>query len=173
MEDYLPDIYQKSIYAIDYDNLHERGIKCLLFNIDNTIVTYGSSEATSRLINLINDLKVNFKIVLFSDVSSSRMKILKNVLGCDMYHHPVKAKEKNIIDIMKSYYLEEPEMAIISDSLIRDIYLGNRVGITTILVNPISKNTGFFAHINRGKEEKVLRELRDQDLFLKGRYYDE
>ena len=28
MEKYVPDIYQKSIYTIDYDKLKARGIKC-------------------------------------------------------------------------------------------------------------------------------------------------
>ena len=37
MEKYIPDMYQKSIYAIDYDKLIKRGIKCLLFDLDNTI----------------------------------------------------------------------------------------------------------------------------------------
>ena len=38
MEKYIPDIYQKSIYTIDYDKLLNRGIKYLLFDLDNTIV---------------------------------------------------------------------------------------------------------------------------------------
>ena len=37
MEKYVPDIYQKSVYDIDYSKLKSRGIKCLLFDLDNTI----------------------------------------------------------------------------------------------------------------------------------------
>ena len=37
MEKYVPDIYQKSIYTINYDSLLSRGIKCLLFDLDNTL----------------------------------------------------------------------------------------------------------------------------------------
>ena len=32
----IPDIYQKSIYTISYYKLKQRGIKCLLFDLDNT-----------------------------------------------------------------------------------------------------------------------------------------
>ena len=39
MEIYVPDIYQKNIYEINYDVLVSRGIKCLIFDLDNTLVT--------------------------------------------------------------------------------------------------------------------------------------
>lgn len=38
MEIYIPDLYQKSIYNINYDLLISRGIKCILFDLDNTLV---------------------------------------------------------------------------------------------------------------------------------------
>ena len=40
MEKYVPDIYKKSIYTINYEKLKTRGIKCLLFDLDNTLVPY-------------------------------------------------------------------------------------------------------------------------------------
>ena len=43
MELYVPDIYQENIYKINYDNLLSRGIKCLLFDLDNTLVTIRES----------------------------------------------------------------------------------------------------------------------------------
>ena len=38
MQNFIPDMYQKSIYDIDYKKLKEKGIKCLLFDLDNTLV---------------------------------------------------------------------------------------------------------------------------------------
>ena len=32
LEKFVPDIYQKSIYDINYDTLKKRGIKCLIFD---------------------------------------------------------------------------------------------------------------------------------------------
>ena len=37
MEVYVPDMYQENIYKINYNNLSSRGIKCLLFDLDNTL----------------------------------------------------------------------------------------------------------------------------------------
>lgn len=172
MEEYLPDLYQKSIYTIDYDNLYSRGIKCLLFNIDNTIVTYKADIPSNKLKELFNSLKDDYKIVLFSNVSRKRVKTFKDILGCESYNYKFKPKSRDFNNIMRQYHLEEPDIAFFSDDMVRDIYAGNKAGITTILVNPISKNDGFVEHMNRKKEDAVMQRLRDMDLFIKGKYYD-
>ena len=65
MEEYLPDIYQKSIYTIDYSKLLARGIKCILFDLDNTIVAPFSNETPQKAKDLITGLKQKgFKIIL-------------------------------------------------------------------------------------------------------------
>ena len=57
MEKYIPDIYQKSIYTIDYDKLLNRNIKCLLFDLDNTIVPSNCKEAPKKAKELFASLK--------------------------------------------------------------------------------------------------------------------
>lgn len=34
---YLPDMYKKNIFDINYDKLKKKGIKCLIFDLDNTL----------------------------------------------------------------------------------------------------------------------------------------
>ena len=38
MEKYIPDMYKLNIFNINYELLKEKGIKCLLFDLDNTIL---------------------------------------------------------------------------------------------------------------------------------------
>ena len=52
MNYFYPDAYQKSIYTINYDKLKENGIKCLLFDLDNTCVPYIDRTPTKKLKNL-------------------------------------------------------------------------------------------------------------------------
>ena len=53
-----------------------------------------------------------------------------------------------------------------------DIFGGNRVGIFSILVNPIAKKEYFFTRFNRMLEKKVIKKLEKNDLFTRGKYYE-
>jgi len=52
-----------------------------------------------------------------------------------------------------------------------DVVCGNTIGVTTILLDQISKKEFPFARIRRMKEKKIQKKLRDKSLFTKGRYY--
>ena len=67
---------------------------------------------------------------------------------------------------------QEPQIACIGDQLLTDIKGGNKMGLTTILVNPLGIKERFSTRINRYFEKKIFRKLRDKDLFTKGKYYE-
>ena len=67
MEKYIPDVYQKSIYTIDYQKLKSSGIHCLLFDLDNTLVPASVKVPNKRIKELFEDLKEQgFQLILFS-----------------------------------------------------------------------------------------------------------
>ena len=80
MEKYVPDIYQKSVYDIDYSKLTNRGIKCLLFDLDNTLVFPSVKEPTEELIKLFQELKNNFEVIIFSNSPNRRLKPFGDIL---------------------------------------------------------------------------------------------
>ena len=56
--------------------------------------------------------------------------------------------------------------------MLTDICGGNKIGITTILVNPISTTDPVWTKFNRHFEHRIMNKLTAHDLFFKGRYYD-
>ncbi len=173
MEEYLPDIYQKSIYTIDYAKLFNRGIKCLLFDLDNTIVSPYSSELSQKTKDLFISLKQKgFKIIIFTNSPSIRLKGFKKFFGVDGVSSACKPFTGKLRKLLTDYGYAITEVAIIGDQLMTDIKVGNKVGITTILVNPVSKSDFVLTKIHRFKERRMMRKLRDHDLFWQGRYYD-
>lgn len=173
MEIFIPDIYQKSIYTIDYEKLEERGIKCLLFDLDNTLVPASVKTPNKKIKELFNDLKERgFKVILFSNSPKKRLKPFRDELEVDVLASALKPFSKNFIKVMKEYHFTISEVAMIGDQLLTDILGGNRVGITTILINPVSKQDMVFTKINRRLEDYIIKKLRDKQLFTKGKYYD-
>lgn len=173
MEQYIPDIYQKSIYTINYEKLVDRGIKCLLFDLDNTISPVGIKTPSSKTKELFIELKkMNFRIIIFSNSGSKRLEPFKEELQVEVHPHSMKPFKRNFLKIMDKYELKDSEVAIIGDQFLTDIIGGNKVGITTILVNPIGLKDFFLTKVNRLREKIIINRLGKKLLFIKGRYYD-
>ena len=173
MEKYVPDIYQKSIYTINYNKLKTNGIKCLLFDLDNTLVPYRTKKPTDKVIELFNNLKnQGFKVVLFSNSSKKRLKPFKETLEVDCCARAWKPSPKKFVSVIDELGYNISEVAIIGDQLLTDILGGNRVGITTILINPVSKKDHIFTWYNRFREKGIIKKLSKKDIFYRGKYYD-
>lgn len=173
MEKYVPDLYQKSIYTIDYTKLKNRGIKCLLFDLDNTIVPIKMKAPSNKIKELFASLKrKGFKVIIFSNSPKSRLKPFKEQLNVDCSASSKKPSIKKFNQILNVYGYDVSEVAIIGDEMLTDILGGNKIGITTILVNPVGKTDFFFATFRRKIEKHIMKKLRDKDLFSKGRYYE-
>lgn len=172
MEKYVPDIYTKSIYAINYDKLKEQGIKCLLFDLDNTLVPYSIKEADEKIKQLFDVLKNDFNVVLFSNSPKTRIKSFKDYLEVDCLASAKKPFRKSFDKILNEFKYEENEVAIIGDQLYTDILGGNKVGIMTILVNPVSNKYPFWTKLGRLNEKRIINKLKKHDLFFEGRYYE-
>ena len=168
-----PDIYAQSIYTINYDKLLKSGIRVLLFDLDNTCIPYLIKEPTKELKNHFDKLTSNgFKVIIFSNSPKKRLKPFKDYLNVDCCAKVGKPRKAKFLKILKDYNLNLPEVAIIGDQLITDIFGGNRVGINTILVNPISNIDMPFTKINRIIEKRIIKNMEKKGLFSLGEYYD-
>ena len=67
MDIFIPDVYQKSIYTINYKKLKKNGIKCLLFDLDNTIAPYKVNEPDVKVKELFARLEEDFKVIIVSN----------------------------------------------------------------------------------------------------------
>lgn len=171
MEKYIPDMYQRSVYDIDYNKLREHGIKCLLFDLDNTLVFPNVKEPTDDLINLFNNIKNHFKIIIFSNSPSRRLKPFGDVLNVEYSYSSRKPFKKKFLEVINRLNYDVGEIAIIGDQILTDIVGGNRVGITTVLTDPLTKKDMIFTKFNRCLEKSVIKRLMKHNLFSKGRYY--
>lgn len=172
MEKLRPDIYQKSILDIHFNLLKEEGIKVLLLDMDNTILKYKNHEVEKKIEQLIKALKTQFQVVLFSNSPSTKVKKIAKQLDIPFIGLAFKPSKKGFKKVFKKYKVLPEEVAIIGDQLYTDIKGGNKVDITTILIDPLDKKEGFFTSINRMKEKRIMQKMGAKGMFFKGRYYE-
>lgn len=174
MDNFIPDMYQKSIYHIDYDKLKDEGIKCLLLDLDNTCVPYKDKEPNKKLIDLFEMLKdMDFKLIIFSNAPKRRIYPFKRALNVDCLARAGKPSKRSFLKVLKLFNYELSDVAIIGDQLYKDILGGNRVGIKTILVNPMSLDDMIVTkYIFRPLEKKKYRLMEKKGLLKRGKYYE-
>ena len=174
MDNFVPDMYQKSIYYINYDKLLDDGIKCLLFDLDNTCVPYEVKEPNDKLVELFEDLKdMGFKLIIFSNATKKRIAPFKKKLNVDCLARAHKPSKKNFLKIIKLFNYDLSEVAIVGDQLYKDILGGNRTGIMTILVNPMSKKDMIITRlIFRKLEEYRYKQMAKKNVLVRGKYYE-
>ncbi len=172
MEKFIPDMYQKNIYDINYDLLKKKGIKCLLFDLDNTIVPVKSDKPNKKIKELFAYLERDFKVIIISNSNKKRLIPFKEGLNIDVACSSRKPFKKKYLKIMDLYNFKDHEIAAIGDQLLTDILGANRMGITSILINPIGEYEKFGTKINRFFEGFIKRHLKKKNILVKGVYYE-
>lgn len=172
MDKFIPDMYQKSIYDIDYKKLKKRGIKCLLFDLDNTLVPYSEDVPSSDVKELFHLLESSFKVVIISNSNKKRLTPFKEILNVDTAYSSRKPAKKKYLKIMNLYKYKPEEIACIGDQLLTDIFGANRNNFVSILVNSISSKEPFYTRFNRFWERFILKRLAKKGILEKGKYYE-
>ena len=171
MKNYIPDIYQKDIKTINYNKLKKRKIKCLIFDLDNTITNYYDNNIDKDIISLFDSLKKNFKVIILSNSTKKRVSKIANKLKVQYIPLAMKPLAFNFKRIMKRYHLSNDALAIIGDQIMTDIKGGNKVKIVTILVDPIDDKELSITKINRLIENHKLKTLSRKNILKRGNYY--
>lgn len=173
MDIFAPDKYYHSIYTINYKALKKSGIKCLLFDLDNTLCPFTAVKPSVKEKELVEGLKdMGFKVIIISNSPQKRLEPFKEGFNVDTAcssRKPLKKKYKKILDL---YKFKDTQIAAIGDQLMTDILGANRMGLTSILVDPLTSKEYKWTKINRFFEKIVLRRFAKKGILVKGEYYD-
>lgn len=165
-------MYQKSIHDIPYQKLKKRGIRCLIFDLDNTIALIDQEKTDERTKKLFRELEKDFQVVLISNNTYRRVEPYANSLNCDFVPFALKPCSRGYRKIRKKYHLAKEEMAMIGDQLVTDIYVGNRMTGCSILVDPLGEKDLKITSINRFIEKRIFRHFEKTKQMKKGVYYE-
>ena len=168
MDKFVPDLFYQNVYSIDYKKLKKMGIKCLIFDLDNTISSYEVNEPDKKIKELFYNLAKDFKIILLSNNTKNRVRPFKEKLNVDSSYKSSKPFKKKYQKILDLYGYKDTEIACIGDQLLTDVLGANKMGFTSILVNPISPNEPFRTKINRFFERKIIKKLKNNGILIVG-----
>ena len=171
MSSFKPDIYQKNIFNISYLNLKNNGIKLLLFDLDNTIIPFYDDIVPLKTKQLFEKLNEDFKVVIVSNSRKKRVSKIANELNISYISFAKKPFSGSFLKAIKLNRFTKEETAIIGDQMFTDILGGKKIGIKTILVDPLTKKELNITKINRFLETICFKKIKKYG-FKKGKYYE-
>lgn len=171
MKKCLPKMYKKNIFEIPYQQLKEQGIKCLAFDLDNTLALIDQEKVEQITIDFIKKLKEDFIVLIISNNYKKRVSSYGKTFECDYISCALKPSTSGLKRIKKKYNLKKEEIAIVGDQLVTDILAGSRAGAFTILVDPLGTKDLKITSFNRFIERGILKSFKKKDLMTKGVYY--
>ncbi|MFW5998194.1 MAG: YqeG family HAD IIIA-type phosphatase [bacterium] len=156
-----PDEYYQNIFDINLSRLKKEGIKGIICDIDNTIVPYKKKIINEKIKEwFVETRQKNLKVCLLSNGLNNRIKYFSKKMDLPAVESagfkPGKKVYEKAVNILN---LNKKEIVVIGDQIFTDVLGGNRTGLKTILVNPISKDEFIFTKMVR-KIEKCIFERK-------------
>lgn len=160
LERFYPNDEVSSAYRIDFDSLYAKGIRGVIFDIDNTLVPHGKPADEQSLALFAHLRQLGMKTCLLSNNKESRVRPFAQAVGSlwiDDGHKP-SARYYNLAMIKMG--TDEENTIFVGDQLFTDILGANRAGLYSILVKPIHPKEEIQIVLKRFLERIVLHFYR-------------
>ncbi|WP_341266536.1 HAD-IIIA family hydrolase [Candidatus Phytoplasma fraxini] len=166
---FLPSFYYNSVFDIPYDYFLKKKIKILCFDLDNTLLSPTETKLNHKIIKKLNDLKNNFKIVIISNTSLSKIKKILEPHNFSYIYLNILNKKPSLWGLKQTLKLCNfscDEVIMIGDQLRTDIASANKMNIISILVKPLDrKNESFKTKFMRFLfEKRFINKIKKFDL---------
>lgn len=136
----IPREHKRSIFDVDLGALADRGITGVLLDLDNTLVEWQSREFDPALKEWIQRARDRgLALCVLSNSLSGRVMSLAEELGVPAVSGAVKPLNRAFMRGMERLGTSPEETAVIGDQLFTDVLGGNRLGLYTILVEPMAR----------------------------------
>ncbi len=155
---FMPDLYLDDIYGITPAYLKEKGIRAVLLDIDNTLVTYDDPKPTPSVLQWLQALKDNgIEAAFISNNNKERVELFNEDLKLFATWDSGKPSRRCYRAAMKHLGTDVTSTAVIGDQVFTDVWSAKRLGLHAILVKPIKDKTSLFFRSKRALEKPILR----------------
>ncbi|ALF52571.1 hydrolase [Nostoc piscinale CENA21] len=134
-----PDlILHGSILQLTQEVIQQYGLKGLVLDVDETLVPFTVGTPSPELRQWVEEIRVNVDLWLVSNnLSEARIGSIARALNLPYYLGAAKPSRRKIRAALQAMDLPAHQVGMVGDRLFTDVLAGNRLGMFTILVEPI------------------------------------
>ncbi len=135
----LPDEQRDSVYELDLEGLWNRGVRGIIFDLDNTLGPWGFSELDGQVLRFLRSVKTRgFQVGFLSNhEGDGRQRLLASLDGQPVVFSAGKPCASGFRRLLQRMNLSPKQVAMIGDQIFTDIFGAKRLGLYTILVRPV------------------------------------
>lgn len=153
-----PDYNLNNVYEIDFVKLKEQGIKCLMFDLDSTVMVSKSSTFLPETIEWFNTFIKDFEVAIISNNKSEEYIANASKLApCRVIGRANKPNPNVMRDYLNSVEINPKNAVMIGDRPLTDILAGKLLGCKTILVGSINPKENLPTKFVRALERSTIR----------------
>lgn len=162
---FCPTLRAGSVLEITPGFLARRDIRALILDLDNTLVPWHGREVKPEIEAWIHSLHAaEIQLCIVSNTHRpGRLKELAALLGVQYVPSGGKPRRRGFFRAMEAMGSTAAETAVVGDQVMTDIWGGNRCGLLTILVEPLSPVEFIGTRwVSRSVERLLLKLLQDR-----------
>lgn len=158
---FTPHLYVTHVAHIPLGDLARRGIKGLLLDLDNTLLERRSEGFEPAIIHWVATAKSQgFDLCLVTNAPPARTARMAELLGVSGVPRSNKPLTGGLRRGLALLGLRPDQAAMVGDQVFTDVWAGNRLGMYTILVRPMSRKESILTWVKRPLERLVLARMR-------------
>lgn len=134
-----PDlILESSVLSLTPDIIQQYQLKGLVLDVDETLVPMKANQASDQLRQWVEQTRQVAALWLVSNnLSDARIGGIARSLNLPYILGAVKPSRRKLRQAVTAMNLPTAQVAMVGDRLFTDVLAGNRLGMFTILVEPI------------------------------------
>jgi len=155
---FLPDYFFNNIYEIKPDFLSSMGIRAVISDIDNTLVTYDDPEPTDSVLEWIASLgAAGIALSFVSNNNAARVKKFNLKLGFYASHNSGKPSVRAYKKAAEAMGAAIHECAVVGDQIFTDIIAAKRLNMTACIVKPVKDKLTPLFFLKRSLERFIYK----------------
>lgn len=155
---FTPDMMVDCLYDIPLDELRQKDIQVLIFDLDNTIVEWNCLDVKQHIIHWFQSIQEEgFKVLILSNNGEDRVLAVAEKLNLPFIAKAKKPSSAGMRKAKEMFKVKAEQCAMIGDQLLTDVFGGNRAGFFTVLVTPLSSKEFWGTRISRQIEKILFR----------------
>ena len=153
----VPDLMCDTVFDLPFDEFFEKGIKGVIFDIDNTLVSYETPDPTEEVKTLLFSLREKgFSVALVSNNSPERVARFNEPFGFFASPDAHKPLKRALRPALSAFGLDPKEVLMVGDQLLTDVLAARLWGLKTAVVQPIKKKENLFFRFKRVLEKPFV-----------------